>query len=422
MNDNRDVLAEEFAEYRHVARVAFRTPPTDGVFAAARRRAVHRRVAATIAVAGAVVLALMGTVVLQPFAASRPAPGDPSPAAPSPTPSSVPSPSPSLGPGPATGHEIGNDVRFLDQETAQTLRSMTITLPPWPDAAAGTCMPGQYTFRDGTASTGEGGDPWQYRVLHKGLRGIFADIHSEPGDEILIPLGCGPAVAGELSFELLAIRVGEGGPRALGYVTGADVPGFDRFFPDGDDLVVEVQDADLVPNVEQRRRYRFDGTRFVQVGGPTSFPARIDEIPADLAWLQVGATGDTSDPHTRCGSGGMLSFVDGRSGVWEYREEPAVIASAEFMLGAISRGALEEPFGAQRAAVLVTLTCRAGERTDQWVHRVGGEPFVAVGVDGVTGIVSHRITNGLAEVTVETATRREVRTYRSNGVSFTRES
>ncbi len=283
-------------------------------------------------------------------------------------------------------------------------------------------MPGQYTFRDGTASTGEGGDPWEYRILHKGLRGIFADVDSEPGDEILAPLGCGHAVAGELSFELLAIKIGESGPRALGYVTGADVPGFDRFFPDGDDLVVEVQDADMVPNVEQRRRYRFDGTRFVQVGGPTSFPARVDEIPADLAWLEVGATGDASDAHTRCGSGGMLSFVDGRSGVWEYREEPAVIASAEFTLGAISHGSLDEPFGAERPDALVTLTCRAGERTDQWVHRVGGEPLVAVGVDGVTGIVSHRITGGLAEVTVDTATGQEVRTYRSNGVTFTRVS
>ena len=205
MKDNRDVLAEEFAEYRHVARVTFQTPPTDGVFAAARRRAVRRRVAATIAVAGAVVLALMGTVVLQPFAAPRPAPGDPSPLVPSPTPSSVPSPSP----GPAAGIEIGNDVRFLDQETTQTLRSMTITLPSWPDPAARMCMAGHYAFRNGAASTGEGGDPWQYRILFKGQRGIYADVDGEPGDEILAPLGCGPAVAGELSFELLAIKVGE---------------------------------------------------------------------------------------------------------------------------------------------------------------------------------------------------------------------
>ena len=178
----------------------------------------------------------------------------------------------------------------------------------------------------------------------------------------------------------------------------------------------------MVPSVEQRRRYRFDGTRFIQVGGPTSFPTRVGEIPADLAWLEVGATGDTSDAHTRCGSGGMLSFVDGRSGVWEYREEGAVIASAEFTLGFVSHGLLDEPFGAEHSDVLVTLICNAGERVDRWVHRVGGEPVVAVGVDGVTGIVSHRITGGLAEVTVKTATGEEVRTFRSNGVIFTRVS
>jgi hypothetical protein len=413
MNEDYDVLADDFSDYRQVARETFRTPPTAAVFAAAHRRTVRRRVAAAIAVAGAVVLALTGTAVLQSFSASRPTPGDPSSVSPSPT------PPPSSSTGPAADVEVGNRVRFLDQEMTQTLRSMTITLPAWPGAAAGMCRSGRHTFRDGTASTGGGGEAWEYRILHKGLRGIFVNVDGEPGDEILAQLGCGRAVAGELSFELLALKVGGGGLRALGYVTGADVPGFDRFFPDGDDLVVEVQEADMVASVEQRRRYRYDGTRFVQVGGPTSFP---DEIPADLAWIRVGATGDTSDAHTRCGSGGMLSFVDGRSGVWEYREGGNVIASAEFTLGAISRGALDEPIGAEQADTLVTLTCRAGERTDQWVHRVDGEPVVAVGVDGVTGIVSHRITGGLAEVTVETTGGQEVRTYRSNGVSFTRES
>src|SRR5262245_36339640 len=39
-----------------------------------------------------------------------------------------------------------------------------------------------------------------------------------------------------------------------------------------------------------------------------------------------------------------------------------------------------------------------------------------------SGIVSHRITGGLAEVTVETATGQEVRTHRSNGDTFTRVS
>jgi hypothetical protein len=415
MSDDNNVLTDEFNRYRHVARTTFRTPPAAGVFATARRRKVRRNVAASIAVAGAVALALMGTVVLRPFAAPPP-PGNPSP--PSPT-ASLLTPPPLPTSGPAADVEVGNRVRFLDDAWVERLRSMTIALPAWPGGTAGTCASGRHTFSNGAAATGDG---WTYRILAGGLRGIFADVDGEPGDEILVPLGCGRAAQGELSFELLAIADGEGGLRVLGYVTGADVGGFDRYFPDGGDLVVEVQDVEMVASVEQRRRYRFDGNQFVQVGGPTSFPSRVDQIPADLAWLQVGATGDDSDQHTRCGSGGLLSFVEGRSGVWEYREDGVLrIASAEFTLGAASRGLLDEPFGAEQPDALVTLTCRAGSRTDQWVHRVGGEPLVAVGVDGVIRIVSHRITGGLAEVAVETATGQEVRTYRSNGVTFTRE-
>jgi hypothetical protein len=359
----------------------------------------------------------MGTVVLRPFAASPPPPGDPSPTAPSPAPPSI---EPSTDP--AAGVEIGNRVRFLDQETVRALRSMTITLPAWSERGPSLCRPGQYTFSDGTALTGTSGDVWKYYV-HPSLHGITANVDGEAGDEILVPLGCGPSDHGELVFRLLAVKEVGGGLQALGYVTGDDVAGFDRFFIEGADLVVEVQEADLVASVEQRRRYGFDGAQFVQVGGPTSFPSRVDEIPTDLAWLRVGATGDDSDAHTRCGSGGLLSFVDGRSGVWEYREDGVTrIASAEFTMGAQSRGLLDEPLGAEQVDVLVTLTCRAGSRTDQWVHRAGGEPVVAVGLDGVTGIVSHRITGGLAEVVVETATGQEVRTYRSNGVTFTRVS
>ena len=202
MTDDHDVLADEFTRYRRVARATFRTPPAAGVFATARRRTVRRSVAAGIALVAAVFLALTGAVVLRPFAASPPPPGNPSP--PPPT-ASPPPPSPGL----EADVEVGNRVRFLDDSVLRTLRSMTITLPAWPGGTAGTCESGRHTFSDGAAATGDG---WSYRILNGGLRGIFANLDCEPGDEILTPLGCSPEAAGELSFELLAISVGPGGP------------------------------------------------------------------------------------------------------------------------------------------------------------------------------------------------------------------
>jgi hypothetical protein len=108
--------------------------------------------------------------------------------------------------------------------------------------------------------------------------------------------------------------------------------------------------------------------------------------------------------------------------MWAYRSEEFAHSGADFLLGEVSTGHLDEPADFQNSDALVTLTCRwDDDEIDYFVHRVTGGVDVRTGVDGVTGIVSHRIDNGLADVTVTTAAGQEARRYRSDGFVFTRE-
>jgi hypothetical protein len=328
--------------------------------------------------------------------------------------------------------DAGNRVTFLDAATAERMRGMTITLPPWPDESLRRyCPAGRFTFVDGQAPTGgsqepPGRGPWTYRVLYKGLRGVQTDVDGRPGEEIVFPMGCGDI---ENVFRLLVIQPDGPRMRAVGYVgSGLFIPGHDRYFGQDGDLVVEVNPDPLDQTGEQRRRYRWQGSRFVQVAGPTSFPPdtgiRLDELRnGSFAMYDI-----TREPGSRDNFSVGLSFVDGVSGMWPYHSEEFSHPGAGFLLDAVSTGRLAEPdeIGRHAGDALVTLTCRWDDGgVDQFVYRVTStgtaNVVVRVGVDGVSGIVSHRIVDGLAEVTVTTATGQETRRYRSTGYVFIRE-
>jgi hypothetical protein len=331
----------------------------------------------------------------------------------------------------AVPKDPGNQVRFLDAATADRVRRMTITLPAWPDQGLRPyCPAGRYTFTDGEAPTGgseepPGRGPWTYLVLFKGLRGIFANVDGQPGDEIVFPIGCGDI---ENVFHLLVIQPDGNRMKALGYVGNrTQIPAHDRFYPQGGDLVVEVNSDEMHQGIEQRRRFHWQGSRFAQVGGPTSFPTSTDVREADLRNGSIGLTDLTREPGTNANFGASLSFVDGVSGMWAFRSEEFVHPGADFLLGAVSTGQLAEPADFQASDALVTLTCRWDDGgVDHFVYKVSGVSaggvVVRAGVDGVTGIVSHRIVDGLAEVTVTTAVGQEIRRYRSNGYVFAREN
>jgi hypothetical protein len=429
--------AAEFAGYRQVAAEAFTPPSTEVVFATARARTVRRRAAAAVAVAAAVVTVLVtGTVVAGAITANEPVvpatrppattgapPTTEAPPATA-TPPTTPSPTPDGGTGedPQPVPDQGNRVRFLDDETAQRIRGATIELAAWPGSSSQRCPAGEYSFTDGRATIGEdpSGFPWNYTVLVDGQHGIFADLDGEAGDEILVPLGCG---INELQFGLLALKPVGGGFETMGYVVveanGLGSP--DRFFPDGDELVVEVKVPGIPGDFEQRRRYRWQDAEFVQVGGPTEMPADpTDLTEVDLRNWSFPVYIEGED--TPCGTGGTLSFVDGGSGVWSYESQSDGVSwpAAEYLMYGVSRGSLDVD-GDARPATLVTLTCaRPDGLTETWVHHVFGRPVVRVGDDGATAIVSHRIVDGLAEVTVETADGEQTRRYRTDGIVWER--
>ena len=361
-------------------------------------------------------------------ATPAPNPAAPGPVAPT---TSAPSAPPSI---PAVPTDAGNRVTFVDAATADRMRRMTITLPPWPDEPLRPhCPGGRYTFVDGEAPTRgsevpPGRGPWTYLVLYKGLRGIKANVDGRPGDEILFPMGCGDI---ENVFRLLIIQPDGDRMRALGYLGDSRfVARHDRFFGHDGDLMLEVTADSVDQRGEQRRRYRWQGSRFVQVGGPTSFPPLEAGIRLD-ALRDASFTLDdlTRTPGSRDNFGIGLSFVDGVSGIWPYHSQEFSHPGADFLLGATSLGQLTEPDDMVRHAgdALVTLTCQWDDGgVDQFVYRVAStgaaNAVLRVGVDGVTGIVSHRIVDGLAEVTVTTAAGPEVRRYRSTGYVFTREN
>ncbi|GEM_PF-2892375 len=428
MTDHDDLdagTAAEFADYRRAVREMFPQPPSAAIFSEARNRTTRRRVATLLAAAAAVVAVLAGTVMLRPAAAPQP-PAAPSSGGSSSAPAEIDGYTPGVPPAP----DKGNQVLFLDQQTADRLRGMTVTLPAWQGLAT-QCPAGQFTFHAGKAVISGAGDlgyTTDYAILHKGLRAIFAELDGEPGDEIVAPLGCGMI---ELQFRLLALKVEPGGFRALGYVADGSeqVTSFDRFYPDGQDLVVEVSDGGGQGTFEQRRHFQWRDSRFVQVSGPTVFPGEVDMRSVDLRnWsIHLPIVPEDGPP---CGNGGWLSFVGGASGAWGYAEPGISLTAAEYFVGGISRGFLNEPADPYRVDapdVLVTMTCRGTEgRTDEWVQHVSHvahtTTLLKVGVDGVTGIVSHRIVDGLAEVTVRTAGGEEVRRYSFDSYRFTRVS
>jgi hypothetical protein len=418
-------VAAEFAGFRQVAGEAFAAPSAEAVFATAHGRTMRRRAAAAAAVAAAVVAVLLtGTVVAGAITANEPViPGTPPPTTTTqPPPSAEPSPEDGYVEGPPPVPDQGNQVRFLDDQTAERVRNMTVQLPAWPDSDL--CPAGEYAFTDGQATIGEdpGGYPWNYAVLVGGQRGIFADLDGEDGDEILVPLGCG---LGELRFSLLALKPLGAGFETMGYVIVAsdEVGDPDRFFPDGDEIVVEVREPYIDAEFEQRRRYRWQDSQFVQVGGPTEMPADTTDLTSvDLRNWSFSV--DVEGESTPCGTGGTLSFVNGGSGVWSYESEEDGVAfsAAEYLMYGVSSGSLEVD-GSASPAVLVTLTCsRADGHAETCVHEVHGRPVVRVGDEGITAIVSHRIVDGLAEVTVETADGEQTRRYRTDGLFWERVS
>jgi len=430
MTPERDDLADAFTELRHRAAHTFTAPAAEQIYhAASARTARTRRFSITASLLAATALMTV-TMVLQP----APHGVDREPVA---SGEALPPPVqgpwvPLPGPGqasseqetrsgqvpPASRADLANQVRFLTTVKIIQLRDSTVTLPPWPTAAQG-CPAGTYTFHDGKAPTGQpdpAGRPFDYLLLSRATLGIYANLDGAPGDEMVIPLACGYT---ELTYQLLVLKDDGDGLRGLGYIP--DLPAFDRFYPYDQGLVVEVHNDAYDTIAEQRRRYGWNGTRFVQTHGPVSFP---DDLTPDVRRDDLRQSYFHLD---QCG-GGLLSFLDSVSGTWPRadRDLPGDTHPAtRFELGEISTGLLREPSGFADGDALVTITCRPDGRPRQvWVVKVSAAkavPILKVGDNGVTDVISHRITGGgLAEIVVKIQTRQQIWRYSSDGHTLTR--
>ncbi|HCT79728.1 MAG TPA: hypothetical protein DGT23_24820 [Micromonosporaceae bacterium] len=429
MNDHDD-LASVFEAYRATAARSFMPADAETIYHAAHTRKTRRMTvtaATVLLVTGVLSTTLMIKAPVEvdhnpPVVSQSPNPVYP--ISPSIPPSATPSPA-RPGAEPATGPEPGNQVRFVNEPTVQRIRNATLTLPAWRDQP-GTCRAGQFTFVSGKAPLGpdEIGRPTDYLVFFRGSMGIYANLDGKPGDEMAIPMACGSV---EVNYQLLVIKEVTGSFQTLGYIPG--IVDFQRFYPAGGDLWVEVNNDPPASTAEQRRRYHWNGTRFVQTAGPTAFspngPPDVRDVDLRNSYFQFITI--SSEDFQPCG-GGLLSFVDSRSGTWPYRDRDfpgdTVKPATAFELGEISAGVLTEPDPPVRGAALVTVRCQHhGSVWETWLGFVTDAKAVGVlkvGNDGVTGIVSHRIVDGVAELIVTTRTGQQTWRYRSNGYTLVR--
>lgn len=98
------------------------------------------------------------------------------------------------------------------QAPALDLRNTELTLPAWPGSLGASCPAGVFRFADGVALPPVAGSPGpgtsadpssgtatpppvasSWRVLPGGAGAVKANVDGKPGEEILLPVGCGDA-------------------------------------------------------------------------------------------------------------------------------------------------------------------------------------------------------------------------------------
>lgn len=198
-----------------------------------------------------------------------------------PAPTAEPSTSPaeSASPGQTVVYPPG-DARSLTEER---LGSTTFRVPGWD--AFPECPSGELTFVDGIA---DGGD--LSVIVAPGVRvPSYANVVGDDTPEALVRVRCavGPGDDGIVADALLALRPGEDGTvETIGAVfTGdGDARGYQDSSINGQIVTVLVIESPF-DRVEadwrtQTRAYGWDGSRFAQVTGPTSFEGEAPTVGA----------------------------------------------------------------------------------------------------------------------------------------------
>ncbi|MGC5332475.1 hypothetical protein [Micromonospora sp. DT62] len=280
----QDPLRARFAAYRGDLTDRIDGPGPDAV-----RRTLRRRRRATVA-AGAVAVALVAAPIAAGAALRDAPPPEPPASTPTaePTSSPTPAPSPDASRSPSLSPSAAPDGRI----TGSQLRAAALDLPAWAgrncaDTTRITLLP---------ASTKEVDRPYLISVTH-------GDVDADGAAETLALLGCriGEASAKQVvGFD----RDSAGRIVTLGRVTRTHEKGTGGFEDVRavalDDGKVRVEVADIQPCCgtpaywarQQWRTYGWDGERFAQTGGPTSWgrDSRLTDLAISAGPFVIGST------------------------------------------------------------------------------------------------------------------------------------
>jgi hypothetical protein len=309
--ESEAMLQGMFATLRYESAADVRPAGMDAVRATVRHR---RRV--RVATLSALVVVLAATPVAAAYATSN-GHGQANPAA---SGSTAQSPSTSTSPLAQTpSRPSAPDPRTVD------LRNASIDIPAWQGGKviSDRCSAGVHNFVNGRAdATAGSAGAASYELPAPGTQPVYADLDGQPGDEILVSLGC----YGDGSLfpqQLLALKVRDDGTlTTLGSVLATTDGTLLAYDPPS----VQVRAADRTvlvqvfgpwvsnggyPGGAQQRGYRYQDGQFRQVEGPTGAPTSPSAAPvsADLAVTATNVVLSKPDPTQGGLSTGKLTIT-----------------------------------------------------------------------------------------------------------------
>lgn len=285
-------VAAAFAALRDYHRNAMPPPAVESVFVAARQQQRRRHYIAGLAAAAALTLAV-GTGALLNF---TDAPNGPTAGTRSaePTPSVSPSPS-EASPSPSASKKRGGSKSTTKNPRRVDLRNATVQLPQM--ATRASCPGGELRFSGGDA-TDAAGCVW--RIASGGVR--YANLDGAAGDEMVTTIQAGEPNS-EFTSAVIGLRPPVGGVvKPMGYVVTGENSGqhVTSLSASGDGLItVGLADSshDPASPQHQTRSYRWTGSAFSQVDGPSAFPPPggsdpTEPEPSDSASPAPGPDGE----------------------------------------------------------------------------------------------------------------------------------
>ena len=295
---NDDLMNAVFADVRQEVAGYIRPAGAAAAVATVKRRRRNR----TIAGAALAVALIAGPAIGLAWAQNRP---DGSPDVADPTPSV--SASESAPASPSAGPSGSGSPSVLDPGIPMSqLKNSTLTVPSWPGSVNEGCQSGPLKFTDGK-NVRSGGSAVEVRLAGDP---VYTDVNADGRNETVIRVDC--TLQGLFTQVLAFSRSADGKVSLLGKVVGTHIEGSDvqkvwEIRADAPGRIrVEVGDvspccgtpAELPQH--QWRVYGWDGQKFHQTGGQTTFP--VNPKTTDLTVSSTPLHGVSTDGVTWVGS------------------------------------------------------------------------------------------------------------------------